>query len=803
MGGNIIDTMTYSVYRYINRGLYEKDKLTFVLIVTLKILITAGLLSPADMSLFLRGGAALDINSVKKKPFTWMDDAAWLNTVQLSMSCGAFKTLPEDMGRNEAMWRRWFEEDAPEKLPVPDYEMRLVENKETGPFQRLLIVRSLRPDRAVLMCKDFIRNTEQMGERYVEPVTDTIESIYEEMVAGTPVIYLLSVGADPTDAIEQLARKKKQQVVPISMGQGQEPIAVKQINAAAANGTWVLLQNCDLGLDLMEKMEDMVIKLRESVEPGFRLFITASPTPAFPLGLLQMSTKVTNEPPNGLRAGLMRSYTVIVDQDKLERIESQEWRALLYGLCFLHSIVCERRKFGALGWCETSITPNRPEFSYGDLGACVAFAERHLYAGQISWPTIQYMISQVQYGGKMTDDMDRRLFDTYAASWLSPSLLDAGFTYNPDEQISPMPDDHNYVIPTSGQETDVAAYRSANDAMPELDSPEVFGLHPNADLTFRTKEVNALLDALGETQPKSGGGGGGQSREDVVMEMSMGYLDRLPTDFVEDEFKRTIVGLGGLSVPLNMFLFQEIQRLQKVIAKVRFVLTQMQGAINGEVVMTPEFQQALDSIYDARVPPTWLHTPGGDEFSWLNKTLGLWFTSLMDRDKQYREWLSSGRPNSYWMTGFFNPQGFLTGMNQEVVLNHKAEKWALDDVVTHSEVTQYADETHVKQAPKEGVYVHGLFLDGASWSKEDGGTLVEMEPKKLYTPLPVLYISGVTKPKKKEFRSSFGPFGPYECAVYKYPARGDRYLIFMATIRTTTKNPQHWIVRGAALLCAI
>merc|ERR1712167_554121 len=286
-----------------------------------------------------------------------------------------------------------------------------------------------------------------------------------------------------------------------------------------------------------------------------------------------------------------------------------------------------------------------------------------------------------------------------------------------------------YSIPASnGQGTEIGEYRAANNAMPELDSPEVFGLHPNADLTFRTKEVNSLLDALSETQPKTGGGGGGQSREDVVYEKASELLERLPVDYMEDEFKKTIVGLGGLSVPLNMFLFQEIQRLQKVIAKVRFVLTQMQGVINGEVVMTPEFQQALESIYDARVPPTWLHTPGGDEFSWLNKTLGLWFTSLMDRDKQYREWLSSGRPNSYWMTGFFNPQGFLTGMNQ------KAEKWALDDVVTHSEVTQYADETHVKQAPKEGVYVHGLFLDGASWSKEDGGTLVEMEPKKLYTP---------------------------------------------------------------------
>lgn len=63
---NIIETMTYMCYRYINRGLYEKDKLTFVLLVTMKILITAALLKTTDLTIFLRGGAALDINSVRE-----------------------------------------------------------------------------------------------------------------------------------------------------------------------------------------------------------------------------------------------------------------------------------------------------------------------------------------------------------------------------------------------------------------------------------------------------------------------------------------------------------------------------------------------------------------------------------------------------------------------------------------------------------------------------------------------------------------------------------------------------------------
>lgn len=48
----------------------------------------------------------------------------------------------------------------------------------------------------------------------------------------------------------------------------------------------------------------------------------------------------------------------------------------------------------------------------------------------------------------------------------------------------------------------------------------------------------------------------------------------------------------------------------------------------------------------------------------------------------------------------------------------------------------------LKDSPAEGVYVYGLFLDGAAWSGREN-RLVEAEPKKLYAPLPVLYVTGV------------------------------------------------------------
>jgi hypothetical protein len=79
----------------------------------------------------------------------------------------------------------------------------------------------MRIDRTLLVVKDFIKNNDAMGDRYTEPVTDTMEMIYGDMTAFVPVIFLLSAGADPTDNIEQLAKKKKQSVQCVSLGQGQ------------------------------------------------------------------------------------------------------------------------------------------------------------------------------------------------------------------------------------------------------------------------------------------------------------------------------------------------------------------------------------------------------------------------------------------------------------------------------------------------------------------------------------------------------------------------------------------------------
>ena len=203
---NIIITMTYLTYRYINRGLYESDKTSFLLIVMFKILVTAGKLSPVSISLFLRGGGALNINTSRAKPYAWLSNEAWLNIVQLSMDSVPFKSIVQDFESNEAAFSPWYSDNEPEKFPVPIVEARITNEEDVVlAFNRLLLVRSIRVDRTLLAVNDFIKATDGvdlngtrlpvMGPKFIESVTDTVEAVMAEMDATTPVIYLLSAGA--------------------------------------------------------------------------------------------------------------------------------------------------------------------------------------------------------------------------------------------------------------------------------------------------------------------------------------------------------------------------------------------------------------------------------------------------------------------------------------------------------------------------------------------------------------------------------------------------------------------------------
>ena len=145
-------------------------------------------------------------------------------------------------------------------------------------------------------------------------------------------------GSDPTRLIEDLARRMKVKLHGVSMGQGQEALARKQLDVALAEGDWVLLQNTHLGLSLLpevlltsqfahsmllyqthnnyaidtcdnphEQIETALVSL-EHTTTSFRLWMTTEPHSLFPSSLLQIGIKLTSDAPVGVRASLRTSY---------------------------------------------------------------------------------------------------------------------------------------------------------------------------------------------------------------------------------------------------------------------------------------------------------------------------------------------------------------------------------------------------------------------------------------------------------------------------------------------------------------
>lgn len=113
-------------------------------------------------------------------------------------------------------------------------------------------------------------------------------------------------------------------------------------------------------------------------------------------------------------------------------------------------------------------------------------------------------------------------------------------------------------------------------------------------------------------------------------------------------------------------------------------------------------------------------------------------------------------------------------------------------VVIHNDVTRHLKDD-ITVPPPEGVFVYGLFLEGAGWDRR-GNKLVEPRPKVLFEPMPIIHIYAVNSKDAAE------PLKMYKCPIYKKPRRTD--LTYIATVLLkTSQTPDHWVLRGVALLC--
>ena len=185
------------------------------------------------------------------------------------------------------------------------------------------------------------------------------------------------------------------------------------------------------------------------------------PLKEFPSNILQNADKITLEPPRGIKPNISRSFKEL-NEDTLNSCHTRkrEWLQCLYSLTFFHALLQERRKYGPLGFNV------RYDFNDSDLEMSLNTLKNFLGDGreEINWEAIWYMIGQINYGGRVTDDLDRICLMATLRKCLNPDLISTV----PGEKYY-YSDSEDYYCLTSGTLEDFRL--TIERTLPELDTP--------------------------------------------------------------------------------------------------------------------------------------------------------------------------------------------------------------------------------------------------------------------------------------------------------------------------------------------
>jgi len=756
---------TYAVYRTICRSLFERHKLLFSLQMCVKIMQRSAKINSEEYNFFLRGGTVLDRSAQSPNPAPeWISDIAWDNVSELE-KLQNFRNIVTSFEQNSSEWRLWYQSAEPEVAALPgEWENKCNE------LQRLILLRCLRSDRLVFAVTTFVINN--LGPKFVEPPPFELDSTLADSNATTPLIFVLSPGVDPVSMLQQLAARHSMadKFFPLALGQGQGPIAQRLIAEGVVKGHWIFLANCHLCISFMPELE----KIYENL-PGrkpnkqFRLWLSSNAHPKFPISILQGGIKMTSEPPKGLRSNLMRLYNQMEEPNFQRSTKPHKYKKLLFALCYFHSVLLERRKFMNLGWNVGY------DFNDADFEICENILCQYLDNSEDTpWDSLRYLIAEANYGGRVTDDNDRRLMLSYINQYFCPDAV-----ATPNFKLSTLA---TYVIPDDGS---LQSYKDHITSLPNFDAPEAFGQHGNADIASQIEDSNALLAAVLSMQPALVMAVG-ESPEAKVMDMCNDMIPRLPAIINYAEVANL---KSDDPSALHTVLLQEIVRYNELVRLVSDTLENLQRAIKGLMVMTPELDEVFRVLVNGQVPDIWQKT-----YPSL-KPLAPWTRDLQQRVDQLALWGLETYPKVYWMSGFTFPTGFLTAVLQMCARKNNISI----DMLSWEFVIVNQQEKDILQGPKEGVYIKGLFLEGAGWN-HDHGVLAEPNPMELVVPMPILHLKPVES--KKKFSK-----GMYSCPCYYFPVRtGTRERpswILAVDLKSGNSEPDHWVKRGTALLCSL
>ncbi|XP_067910591.1 dynein axonemal heavy chain 10 isoform X3 [Heterodontus francisci] len=765
---NIMKALTLNMYNYGCTGLFERHKLLFSFNMTIKIEQAEQRIPQEELEFFLKGNISLE-KSKRVKPCHWLPDQGWEDIIRLAEAFPEkFGTLPDDLQMHQAIWQAWYDLDAPEQVEFPLHYKGSLDH-----FQKLLLLRCFRVDRVYRAVMDYITIT--MGEKFVQPPVISFEAIFEQSTANSPIVFILSPGSDPASDLTKLAERSgfgTSRLKFLAMGQGQEKVALQMLETAAARGQWLMLQNCHLLVKWLKELEK-ALDMRHKPHPDFRLWLTTDPIQDFPIGILQNSLKVVTEPPNGLKLNMRATYFKI-SHEALLACPHTAYKSLVYVLAFFHAVVQERRKYGKIGWNVSY------DFNESDFLVCMEILNTYLTKAyeqndtRIPWGSLKYLIGEVMYGGRCIDSFDRRILTTYMDEFLGDFIFD---TFQPFHFFHN--DDVDYKIPEGEIKDD---YIEEIESLPLANTPEVFGLHPNAEIGYYTQAARSMWEHLIDLQPQTGESGSGMGRDEYIGRVAKDIESKLPTLFDLDTiYKKFAVQI----TPTTVVLLQELERFNLLIDRMSRSLVELQRALVGEVGMSNELDEVARALFNGHIPVIWRRLAPD-----TLKSLGNWMIHFKRRFDQYVLWVDESEPNVMWLSGLHIPESYLTALVQATC---RKNSWPLDRSTLYTQVTKYQTADDVIERPGQGCFISGLYMEGAAWDIDES-CLIRSKPKELVIELPVLKVIPIEAHRLKLQNTLQTP-------VYTTSMRRNAMgvgLVFEADL-FTTKHISHWVLQSVCL----
>ena len=765
------ESITFQSFLYTRRGLFEIHKLLVATMLCFRISLKDKVIDEAEYASFINGKPLIDAG---KQPdnLNFLTEYQWGMIKALDL-LAVFQGLAANMESDYLQWKKWFMEEKAEIADLP----RLF--KDISPFHKLLLIRAMRPDRITSALSFFVRD--QMSPGYIEQMPFSMYDTFKETSKMIPIFFVLFPGVDPTPEVEKVAETLDITALNgkfrnISMGQGQEKNAEVALNTLSEQGGWVMLQNVHLMQTWLKTLESTLEKVSKTAHENFRCFISSEPPASpemqiIPESILQNCIKVANEAPQDLKANLRRAYAHF-DQERLNASKKMnEYKAMLFALCMFHALVLGRRKFGSQGWSKPY------SFNDGDLTICADILNNYLEKyDEVPYADLRYLYGEIMYGGHITDNWDRRTCNTYLMVLIKPELL-TGMALAPAFR-SPDPSKFDY-----------EAYAKYIEEKLPIESPPMFGMHPNAEINYLTATGDRIFSTIIDVSGVASGGENVRKKEDIVLEILTDLKLKLPQEFKMIE----ITAKTKERPPFVVVCLQECERMNILLSEIRRSLTELEMGMQGALNTTDKMEALSLSLSVNRVPKNW------EEVAYFSKKpLVTWFADLLERVKKLEEWSAELElPKSLWISGLFNPMSFLTSVMQTTA---RAKNLPLDNMTLHTTITNFNDPNEIQAYPENGAYVHGYFLEGAGWepgrTPAEEGYLTDSTLKDLHPRLPVVNVLALPLDEKPRV-------GFYECPVYVTTQRGPTF-VFTASLKMESEeaDPKKWVLAGVALLQA-